>query len=313
MGDWKWVSEGDDNILATMFNDHVWKIDENRGLTRESKVEDYAVRLLREEGKFNPDARWAATTKDLTIQDHIKTMEVFSRYVDSAISKTVNIPHDYPYEDFKKLYMAAYSTGTIKGCTTYREGTTTAVLSTQSSLKDNEGRPTQVIHTIAPKRPDELPCDIHNLTAVGQKWIVLVGILGDAPYEIFAFKENGIKIPPRFKTGKVIRKAHNKYNLECGDGELVISDLSQQFEKDEHEAITRLMSAALRHGTQIDFLVSQLKKAHGTVVSFAKALARTLNKYVKQDLTFACEECGGTVVMIEGCMKCRDCATTKCG
>ena len=65
----------------------------------------------------------------LKIDDHVKTMEVFSKYIDSAMSKTVNIPNDYPYEDFKRLYRSVYDTGTIKGCTSYREGTMTTVLS----------------------------------------------------------------------------------------------------------------------------------------------------------------------------------------
>ncbi len=51
------------------------------------------------------------------------------QYVDSAISKTINIPADYPFEAFKSLYEKAYRLG-LKGCTTFRPNPVTgAVLS----------------------------------------------------------------------------------------------------------------------------------------------------------------------------------------
>jgi ribonucleoside-diphosphate reductase alpha chain len=40
-------------------------------------------------------------------------------YVDSSISKTINVPEDYPFEDFRSLYRLAYEAG-LKGCTTFR-------------------------------------------------------------------------------------------------------------------------------------------------------------------------------------------------
>jgi len=44
---------------------------------------------------------------DLTVQDHIDSMKIFAKYIDQAISKTINVPADYEYEDFKKIYMQA--------------------------------------------------------------------------------------------------------------------------------------------------------------------------------------------------------------
>jgi len=59
------------------------------------------------------------TTNDLAVEDHIYMQAVVQNYVDSAVSKTCNIPTDYPFEDFKKAYMLAYELG-LKGFTTFR-------------------------------------------------------------------------------------------------------------------------------------------------------------------------------------------------
>jgi ribonucleoside-diphosphate reductase alpha chain len=55
----------------------------------------------------------------MSAQDHIAMMEAVQPFVDTAISKTVNIPADYPYDDFKNLYMQAWQ-ARLKGLATYR-------------------------------------------------------------------------------------------------------------------------------------------------------------------------------------------------
>ena len=117
---WMWVKEGDDSLLKTEFNGYFWKFDKNRGLLRETVVMDYAVRFLESKGEWNSKEEWAATTTELNIDEHINTMAVISKYIDSAMSKTINLPNEYKYENFKNLYMDMYDTKTIKGGTTYR-------------------------------------------------------------------------------------------------------------------------------------------------------------------------------------------------
>ena len=51
--------------------------------------------------------------------DHMRMVAAVAPYVDSAISKTVNVPEDYPYPDFKDLYLEAWHAG-LKGITTFR-------------------------------------------------------------------------------------------------------------------------------------------------------------------------------------------------
>ncbi|NJM09493.1 MAG: hypothetical protein HC883_00910 [Bdellovibrionaceae bacterium] len=307
---WKWMTEGGENILVTQFNGVTWKFDQSRGLLRESKVKDYAFRFHEKCGTWNPKADWAATAFDLSIGDHVRTMEVLSKYVDSAMSKTVNIPGNYPYEDFKRLYMDVYKTKTIKGCTSYREGTMTSVLSvTGSSIPSAEDG---IPRSEALPRPKSLSCTIHHITSSGSKWVVLVGLLGNDPYEVFALKQSSLHLPPDLKNGKLVKEKSGLYNLETKDG-WVLRDIRKFFESDEQEALTRMISTALRHGANIDFIVSQLIKSEGTITSFAKAIARTLKTYAREIAGIACSSCKSPNVKLqEGCYMCLDCGSSKC-
>lgn len=312
---WTWIKEGDENLLSTEFNGYVWKVDKSRGLLRESWVKDYAVRFLETKNEWDSKAPWAATTTELTIDEHVKTMAIMAKYIDSAMSKTVNLPNEYPYEDFKRLYTELYNTGVVKGGTTYRAGTMTVVLSDKSSSDNKSSDENKVPKTTAPKRPKTLSCDIHHLTVSGDKWIVLVGLLGEDPYEIFAFKKKNINLSEKFKHGKLSKIRKGKYDLEL-DG-FTLEDLKELFESDEQEALTRMISTSLRHGADINFIYEQLMKSEGTIVSFSKAIARTLKKYLKDEnfSNIACESCGSPdgMTMQEGCYKCKDCGYSKCG
>lgn len=308
---WKWAKEGDENILICQHNNEVWKIDAQRGLLKESRITDYAVHHHEAAKTWDESADWAATAFHLKIDDHIKTMKVFSKYIDSAMSKTVNIPNNYPYEDFKNLYLEVYKSGTIKGCTSYREGTMLSVLSTTSAAGTEEiakGVP----RTKAVKRPEVLECDIHHLTTNGQKWVVLVGLLDNDPYEVFAMRQDRLVLPDQIKKGRLIKAKSGVYNLQTSDGWL-LEDMSIFFESDEQEALTRMISMGLRHGVDIEFIVSQLIKSEGTINSFSKAIARTLKKYIVEIKSMKCLDCkSSNLVLSEGCFICKDCGSSKC-
>lgn len=310
MTKWEWAKEGDEDILVTKFNKEIWKFDSSRGLLKETRVKDYAVRELEKTESWDAKADWAATTFELGIDDHVKTMKVFSRYIDSAMSKTVNVPENYPYSDFKRLYFEVYKTGTIKGCTSYREGTMTAVLSAESTASSEtlQGLP----RTKATPRPKSLECDIHHLRTSGEDWVVLVGLLDNDPYEVFAMKKNSLHLPLKLKKGHLVKEKSGVYNLETEDG-WVLSNIRQFFESNEQEALTRMISTALRHGADIEFIVSQLIKSEGSITSFAKAIARTLKTYVTQITGLKCRDCNSSNIKLqEGCFVCLDCGSSRC-
>ena len=70
----------------------------------------------------NPDEQLPAnfvTSDSISPKQHVDIQAAAQKWVDSSISKTANVPTDYPYEDFKDIYMYAYEKG-LKGCTTFR-------------------------------------------------------------------------------------------------------------------------------------------------------------------------------------------------
>ena len=307
---WKWTKEGDESILFTTFNDTVYKFDRNRGLVREEKVFDYAVLNMPD---FDINAPYAKTINNLTVKEHIDTMKVFAKYIDAAISKTINLPNDYPYEDFKNIYMEAFDSGYIKGFTTYRWGTMTSVISTESTADKKDEQEFKSNH--APKRPKTLDCDIFKVTVQGEKWIVFVGLLNNRPYEVFAGKIDLVDIPNSVKSGKIIKSKKGQYQLEH-DSVILISDLASVFKNDVHDNITRLVSTSLRHGAEVKFVVEQLNKAHGVITNFSKSLSRALKNYIQdgEKVSAVCQSCGSNnVVFQEGCFKCLDCGSSKCG
>ena len=69
------------------------------------------------DGEGLPD--YFISAEDVTPKQHVAIQAAAQRWVDSSISKTANVPTDYPYEDFKDIYRYAYEQG-LKGCTTFR-------------------------------------------------------------------------------------------------------------------------------------------------------------------------------------------------
>jgi ribonucleoside-diphosphate reductase alpha chain len=93
------------------------------GSKKDYTVEDHAYRVYRAMGgdvAALPPAFVSAL--EISAIDHMLMVAAVAPYVDAAISKTVNVPADYPYEDFKDLYMQAWKQG-LKGITTYRPNT----------------------------------------------------------------------------------------------------------------------------------------------------------------------------------------------
>jgi ribonucleoside-diphosphate reductase alpha chain len=96
--------------------------------TRSYEVADHAWRLYRHLGNQTGDdaalPSQFVTALQMSALDHLRMMEAVQPYVDTAISKTVNVPADYPYAQFKDLYTEAWRAG-LKGLATYRPNSVT--------------------------------------------------------------------------------------------------------------------------------------------------------------------------------------------
>jgi ribonucleoside-diphosphate reductase alpha chain len=115
---------------------------------KEYQVEDHAWRLFREQGGdvVNMPASFV-TALEISATAHMNVVAAVAPYVDSAISKTVNVPVDYPYTEFEGLYFAAWKAG-LKGLATYRPNavlgsvlSTTPVTPDASSAASNAKAP----------------------------------------------------------------------------------------------------------------------------------------------------------------------------
>jgi len=116
------VSSGIEPVFALAYTRKVLQPD---GSKIEEEVTDYAVRLFRE--TFGQEAALPGhfvTAQDLVPAEHVRMQAAVQRYVDSAISKTVNVPANISFEAFQEVYLDAYRSG-CKGCTTYRPNNVT--------------------------------------------------------------------------------------------------------------------------------------------------------------------------------------------
>ena len=111
------VSSGVEPVFALAYTRKVLQRD---GSKTEEEVSDYALRRFRAvHGVDAPLPSYFVTAQDLTPSEHVRMQAAVQKYVDSAISKTVNVPEDISFEAFQQVYLDAYDSG-CKGCTTYR-------------------------------------------------------------------------------------------------------------------------------------------------------------------------------------------------
>lgn len=103
---------------------YAWRYTRNKylpdGTTRLYTVEDHAWRLYQSlVGDSTQSPAYFVSALEMNISDHLAMMEAIQPFIDSAISKTVNLPACYPFDDFKLLYLRAWH-AKLKGLTTYR-------------------------------------------------------------------------------------------------------------------------------------------------------------------------------------------------
>ena len=256
-----------------------------------------------------------ATAHDITPVDHIKMQAAFQKYVDNAVSKTVNFPHSATSKDVEDVYMLAYKKG-CKGVTVYRDGSREEqVLSTGKSEEKIEQKQQVSVKITPKKRPHVIKgCTRLLKTGCGNLYVTINEDENGKPFEVFT------------NIGKA--------------GGCAAS---------QSEAIGRLISLSLRSNIEPEEIVQQLKgiSCHqpswnegGKVLSCSDAIAKALEKYyhaaiggdkgnghskdhdgLEKSQAFwgadamligACPECGGAVEHEGGCAICHNCGFTKC-
>jgi ribonucleoside-diphosphate reductase alpha chain len=127
------VSSGIEPVFSFRFTRIMLMPDGSR---REAEVADHAYRLFhRLRGEDTRLPPYFVDAQSLSPGDHVVMQAAAQKYVDSSISKTINVPADFPFEQFKDVYLRAYELG-CKGCTTYRPNEVTgAVLEVRKDAK----------------------------------------------------------------------------------------------------------------------------------------------------------------------------------
>ena len=250
-------------------------------------------------------------------QKRVAVQAAIQQSIDHSISSTINLPRGTDPALVGELYMEGWRQG-LKGITVYVEGSRSGVLVSETS-QDKE-----FPQNTAPKRPVELPCNIHHTTIQGEKWVVMVGLMDDRPYEVMGGLAQYIEIPRDKVEGTLIkhpRKTMNSvYDLHIGtNGDTVIvKDLVKVFDNPNQSGFTRMISLGLRHGANIQYVVEQLQKDRDSdMFSFAKCIARILKNYIPDGQTATEKTCGECetegLVYVEGCVTCKNCGFAKCG
>jgi len=154
------------------------------GTTTEYPVEDHAWRVYRSlGGDIEQLPGYFVSALEMSANDHIAMMQAVQPWVDTAISKTVNVPADYPYESFKALYQQAWE-ARLKGLATYRPNSILgSVLATDPAVPSSPEHtcadtPTDPMRSVIESRPKgALPAVAEKVdywTYEGQKTLYLL-------------------------------------------------------------------------------------------------------------------------------------------
>jgi ribonucleoside-diphosphate reductase alpha chain len=321
-------------IRNVMDNDHLVEAHplfeaemRRRGLYTVEKMKEIskAGTLRHVEGVPDEVRRVFVTAHDISPEAHLRMQAAFQKFVDNAVSKTVNFPAEATREDIRKVFVLAYRLG-CKGVTVYRD----------------RSRDEQVLNIGEVHRKDAA-------AAASEAPAAEPGFVSPRPRPDTLL---GVTKEMKTSCGKIYvtinRDARGIFEIFNQMGKAGGCAASQS------EAIGRLVSLALRSGVQPDQIIKQLKgiSCHlpawggngGKILSCADAVSKAVEWYMENvdqmfaglpetaaspvlaasspanpsragDLEIArgaCPDCGSQVEMQEGCLKCRSCGFSEC-
>ncbi len=256
--------------------------------------------------------------------DYIKGVELqgaIQEMIDHGISRTINMPKGSTKEQVGDIYRQAWKLG-LKGVTVYVDGSRDGVLiatdKKEAKKEASEVRPEAILESHAPKRPDVLDADVHQVKVKGHDWAVIVGLLNGKPFEVWAGASLVMPKQGDIQSASIKKEGSKKYSLLVkmkNNGVDDVGDLREIYDNPQERVITRSICRELRHGIPVEYICRDLQDYEGPMVDYVAALNRVLKKYVvkAERLKGKCPECGGKLVMTDGCLSCVDCGSSKCG
>jgi ribonucleoside-diphosphate reductase alpha chain len=241
--------------------------------------------------------RLFVTAHDIAPEWHIRMQATYQRYVDNAVSKTINFPHHATVEDVRKAYLLAYELG-CKGITVYRDGSREEQVLNKGITKPKPGK-----GLLAPRPRPIVTRGATEKIVLGCNRTLYVTINEDDEGLCEVFLRMG-------KSGGCTAS--------------------------QSEAIGRLVSLALRSGIETEAIIKQLKGIRcpspswhngGSALSCSDAIAKSIERYIggnanspkekaivesTPDILPECPECGEILEPSEGCIVCRSCGYSEC-
>ncbi|HEY7990382.1 MAG TPA: adenosylcobalamin-dependent ribonucleoside-diphosphate reductase [Stellaceae bacterium] len=343
------VSSGLEPVFSFKYTRNILMPDRTR---REEDVTDHAYRLFRRlKGEGAPLPDYFVDAQSLAPADHLVMQAAVQKYVDSSISKTINIPVDFPFERFKDVYLRAYELG-CKGCTTYRPNEVTgSVLSVRPEKKEQKQaelplmtpsraiKPADVyeaggvVHMTQPlDRPEALPGQTYKINwpeSAHALYITVNDIVQSGrrrPFEIFINSKNMEHYAWTVALTRMISAVFRR----GGDVSFVVEELKAVFDPRggawmEGKYVPSLLAAIggiiERHMIDIGFMPAR-GRVSGPELEPARAVinlpeptggAGTDHEHHHPRMP-ACPKCGeAALIRSEGCDQCTNCDYSKCG
>ncbi|MEL6266968.1 MAG: hypothetical protein AAFR52_15200 [Pseudomonadota bacterium] len=326
------VSSGIEPIFATAYTR---KVRLPHGDEATEEVVDYAVAAWRAREGDAPLPAHVVTAQDLAPHEHVAMQAEAQKYVDSSISKTVNLPADISFDDFEAVYLDAYDRG-CKGCTTYRPNAVTGSVLTVArdapeASPQAPGMPEGPTALTAPSadggaEPIDRPETLEGLT-YKLRW-------PDSPHAMY-ITMNDIVVEGRRMPFEIFINSKNMEHFAWT------------------VALTRMISAVFRRGGDVSFVVEELKAVFDPrggawmkgryVPSILAAIGGVIERHLVEigyvaghtglvettgeaEITplaarpadapapATCQNCGSfNTALREGCEVCLDCGFSKCG
>jgi ribonucleoside-diphosphate reductase alpha chain len=293
------------------------------GSHQKHQVMDYAVDLYRRmHGPDAPLPDYFVDAQTLPPEAHVDTQAAVQDYVDSSISKTINLPEEISFDAFKDVYRRAYDLG-CKGCTTYRPNPVTgAVLSATPAAEAADARPGRrgagVVYMTEPlERPESLQGRTYKLVWPDSDHAIYITVndIADGarrrPFEVFINSKNMEHYAWTVALTRMISAVFRR----GGDVSFVVEELKAVFDPRggqwmDGKYVPSLLAAIgeviEQHMVEIGFLPAREESAAG-----GRPIG--LRRAVGAELVRQCPKCGAAgLTRQEGCDVCISCGYSKC-
>ena len=307
------TTSGIEPIFCTSYKRRVKQADGES--FREYKVYHPLIQRLFGDDENLPD--YVVSSHEIDPYSRVRMQGIIQKYTDSSISSTINLAEETSAETVGDIYITAYREG-LKGVTVYREGSRQGILQTADSQKEKQ----------PPQKEDTPAAEAPSASKRSER--------GYHP-----------RRRPAVTTGVTerIRTGEGNIYVTINEDDQGLCEVFSTIGKAggnaaaQSEAISRLISIALRSGIDPQEIVKSLKGISGPtpvwedgelILSAPDAIGRALERFLQRGVepgaesagsdpdsreaksSATCPECGSTVVHESNCLNCKHCGWSKC-